>query len=381
MQAQSGIPFHLWRGGTSKGVFFDRAVVPADRDELAAFLLNVFGSPDPRQIDGLGGGDKLTSKAAILGPSSSPDADVDYLFAQVGINHAEVDFKLNCGNLSAAVATHAIEQGYVPITDGHTTVRINNLNTGRIIHARVPVSHGRVVYTGDLAIDGVPGAGAPIELDFREATGSLTGALLPLGEARTRLDVAGLGPTHVSVIDGANLVVLVAAEDLGMQGSESPREIDGNAPLVARIQAIRGEVAHRLGMGEYWQSRAAPSNPMLVAVQSPRSYLASNGRDAIQADSIDLLCRQYSTGATSKALAATVTATIGMACRIPGSVAARFLRPGGAVADPIRIGHPAGRIMVRASVRADAGTTIEQAAIQRTARIIARGEVFMRPAC
>src|SRR5690606_32796396 len=117
MQAEQGIPFYLLRGGTSKGVFFDRAAVPAGRDELAAFLLNVFGSPDPRQIDGLGGGDKLTSKAAILGASTRPDADVDYLFAQVGIDHAEVDFKLNCGNLSAAVAPHAIEPGYVPITD------------------------------------------------------------------------------------------------------------------------------------------------------------------------------------------------------------------------------------------------------------------------
>lgn len=380
MRAPSGIPFYLLRGGTSKGVFFDRADVPADRTALTAFLLDVFGSPDPRQIDGLGGGDKLTSKAAILGPSTHPDADVDYLFAQVGIHHPEVDYKLNCGNLSAAVATHAIEQGYVLATEGHTAVRIQNLNTHRVIHARVPVRQGKVIYTGDLTVDGVPGTGAPIELDFKQATGSITGSLLPLGEIRSRLDIDGLGPVEVSVVDGANLVVLVAARDLGMQGTESPQHIDGNAPLVARMQAIRASVAQRLGMGDYWRSRAAPSNPMLVAVQCPSAYTALNGHDHIRADMLDLVCRQYSTGATSKALAATVTATIGMACRIPGSVAADFLRADVPATAPIRIGHPAGRIMVRARVRTGPALAVEQAAIYRTARTIARGEVLLHPA-
>ncbi|WP_026639783.1 PrpF domain-containing protein [Bordetella petrii] len=377
MSQTPGVPFHLLRGGTSKGVFFDRAAVPSDRDELAAFLLNVFGSPDPRQIDGLGGGDKLTSKAAVLGPPTHLHADVDYLFAQVGIRHAEVDYKLNCGNLSAAVAAHAIEQGYVPATEGQTAVRIHNLNTRRVIHARVPVRDGKVVYTGDLAIDGVPGTGATIELDFREATGSITGTLLPLGDVRNRMEIAGVGPVDITVIDGANLVVLVAAHDLGMLGIESPQQIDNDAALVTRMQAIRAQVAEHLGLGDYWRSRAAPSNPMLVAVQAPRSYAALNG-ETVHADTLDLVCRQYSTGATSKALAATVTATIGMACRLPGSIAARHLRPGGGTSEPLRIGHPAGRIMVRARVRANAALQVEQAAIYRTARTIARGEVMPR---
>lgn len=375
------IPFYLLRGGTSKGVFLERDVVPADRTELVKFLLGLFGSPDPRQIDGLGGGDKLTSKAAILGSPTRSNTDIDYLFAQVGIRHAEVDFNLNCGNLSAAVAAYAIEAGYVAPQEGQTRVRIHNVNTGRVIHAAVPVAKGRVVYQGDLVIDGVPGAGAAIDLDFREATGAITGNFLPMGEVVSQLQVPGLGSLNVSVIDGANLVVLVAAEDLGMRGNESPTEIDGNDALVARIQAVREHVALALGMEDYWRSRAAPSSPMLVAVQSPQPYQALNGLDYVAADSLDLLCRQYSTAATSKALAATVTATVGMACRLPGSVAARFLRPGQSQDLPIRIGHPAGRILVWARKDDQSGISveIERAVIQRTARILARGEAFMHP--
>lgn len=376
MALPSGIPFYLLRGGTSKGVFLERTDVPTDRDALVPFLLDIFGSPDSRQIDGLGGGDKLTSKAAILGLPTHPDADIDYLFAQVGITHAEVDFNLNCGNLSAAVAAYAIEAGYVAPQEGSTAVRIHNVNTQRIIHASVPVQGGRVVYEGDLAIDGVPGRGAAIDLDFREAVGAITGKLLPMGEAVSRLDIPGLGAIDVSVVDGANLVVLVAAGDLGMRGTESPAEIDGNVTLVGRMQAVREHVALQLGMGDYWRSRKAPSSPMLVAVQAPQSYTALNGQDHIAADDLDLVCRQYSTAATSKALAATVTATIGMACRLPGSVPMRFLRAGRSEDEPIRIGHPAGRIMVRA--RTGKGAALEQALIQRTARVIAKGEVFQR---
>ena len=249
MNVGSGIPFYLLRGGTSKGVFLNRQSVPEDRGELSSFLLDVFGSPDPRQIDGLGGADKLTSKAAVLGAASVPHADIDYLFAQVGINHAEVDFNLNCGNLSAAVGAYAIEAGYVTVKDnGHTDVRIYNVNTKRVIHASVPVHGGRVVYEGDLSIDGVPGTGAAIDLDFREATGALTGKLLPLGDVVTRLDVPEYGPIDVSVVDGANLIVVVGAGDLGMQGTESPAEIDGNVTLVKKIQAIRQQVGNASGL-------------------------------------------------------------------------------------------------------------------------------------
>ena len=372
------IPFHLYRGGTSKGVFMPSAQLPADRDALVPMLLEIFGSPDPRQINGMGGGDKLTSKAAIMGPPSVPGADVDYLFAQVGIHHPEVDFNLNCGNLTAAAAVYAVHAGYVPACGERASVAVHNVNTGRIIRASVPLHDGEVLEEGDLAIGGVPGTGAAIDLDFAQATGAITGSLLPLGEAASRLEVPGHGSFEVSVVDGPNLIVLVAADAVGMRGTETPDEIDGNMALTQRLQAIRAAVAERVGLGDYWRSRAAPSNPMLVAVRPPVDYHAYTSGALVAADAADLVCRQYSTSATSKALAATVTAAIGMACRIPGTVAARQMRTRDAGDGVIRLGHPSGTIAVRATARIQAGSmVIERAVIQRTCHLIAVGELLV----
>ncbi|WP_144640471.1 PrpF domain-containing protein [Bordetella genomosp. 13] len=371
------IPFTLLRGGTSKGVFMPADRLPTDRAELATLLLEIFGSPDARQIDGMGGGDKLTSKACIMGPPTVPDADIDYLFGQVGIRHAEVDFNLNCGNLTAGAAAYAVHEGYVAAQGEHATVRIHNVNTGRIIVATVPLCDGAVQEDGPLAIGGVPGTGAAIDLDFHRATGAITGALLPLGAAINRIDVPGYGPLDVSVVDGPNLIVLVHADDLGMSGIETPDEIDGNAELTALMQRIRETVAIQVGLEDYWRSRAAPSTPMLVAVQSPREYRAYTNGARIAAGDVDLVCRQYSTSATSKALAATVSAAVGMACRIPGTLAARHLREG--QAGVLRLGHPSGTIHVdAAAAQGGAMPAITAATIQRTARLIARGELYPR---
>ena len=363
------LPFVLMRGGTSKGVFLPRDAMPSSREALIAQLLAVFGSPDVRQIDGLGGADKLTSKAAIMGKPTREDADIDYLFAQVGMAHAEVDFNLNCGNLTAAAAAYAIREGYVAALGEHAQVRIHNVNTGRIIRATVPLRDGEVREDGELAIGGVPGTGAPIDLDFSAATGAITGQMLPLGTAATTLEVPGLGSVPVTVLDGPNLIVLVAAQALGMQGTETPDQIDQDGALVQRMQAIRQTVAERVGLGEYWHSRGAPSTPMLVAVSAPRSYVRYTTGTLVHADEVDLVCRQYSTAATSKALAATVTAAIGMACRVPGTVAQAHMRATPDAA--IRLGHPSGVIVVQAD------QSLTRASIQRTARLIARGEVYL----
>jgi 2-methylaconitate cis-trans-isomerase PrpF len=373
------IPFSVYRGGTSKGVFLPRTHLPAERAALVPLLLEIFGSPDARQIDGMGGGDKLTSKAAIMGAPTVPDADIDYLFGQVGIRHPEVDFNLNCGNLTAAAAAYAIHEGYVQPQGDRATVRIHNVNTGRIIVATVPMQDGAVQEEGDFAIGGVPGTGAPIDLDFHRATGAITGRLLPLGAPLSRIDVPGHGPLQVSVIDGPNLIVLVAAEDLGMTGIETPDEIDGNPGLTRLMQAIRETVALLTGLGDYWYARAAPSTPMLIAVQAPRSYRAYTTGELVDGEDVDLVCRQYSTSATSKALAATVSAAVGMACSVPGTLAARYVRGGGQ--GRIRLGHPCGTITVEAGARAGqdaADTIITRATLQRTARRIARGELFVR---
>jgi hypothetical protein len=379
---RNAVPFVLMRGGTCKGVFLRQEDVLADREQLVKFLLDLFGSPDRRQIDGLGGADKLTSKVAILGKPTLDGCDVDYLFGQVGILAPEVDFKLNCGNLTAAVGVYSIQEGLVDAVEGLTTVRIHNVNTGKIITAHVPVCGGEPQAEGDLAIGGVPGTGAPIALDFSQVTGSITGLLLPLGAACVPLKVPGHGVFDVSVVDGANLVVFVAADALGMRGTETPEEIDGNGVLTATINAIRREVAHKAGLGAYWDSRATPSNPMCVVVQHPRSYKTFSTGEEIDEQSIDLLCRQYSIGSTSKAMAATVTSCRGIACRVPDSVPARFLAARAKSRELVRIGHPSGIIEVNSMVETDVHTgndhRVRVASILRTARRIAEGTAYLK---
>lgn len=374
------VDFVLMRGGTSKGVFLRADEVPQNRRELTRFLLGLFGSPDPRQIDGLGGADKLTSKAAMIGPSTHPDANVSYLFAQVGIRAAEVDFNLNCGNLTAAVGLYAIQQGMVAAQEGTTRIGIHNLNTNKILFADVPVVGGVAQESGNFVIHGVPGTGAPIGLDFRRTAGAITGKLLPLGEPVSRLSVAGLSDLDISVVDCANLVVFVAADALGLSGTEMPHEIDENNVLVSRINAIRRDVAHRVGLGEYWESRNAPSTPMCVIVQRPDSYHSHASDQPILASEMDLLCRQYSTAATSKALAATVTSCIGVACCIPGTVAFRHLAATNTRDNnEIHIGHPSGIITVAAEVSCDKDAMdIVTATIRRTARRLAEGRAFLK---
>lgn len=382
MIKKNTVPFVLMRGGTSKGIFLRNEHVPSDRDALVPLLLDLFGSPDRRQIDGLGGADKLTSKVAIMGKPTLEGCDVDYLFGQVGIQAPEVDFKLNCGNLTAAVGMYAIQEGLVAPVEGTTQVRIHNVNTGKIITAHVPVRDGEPLVEGELAIGGVPGTGAPIELDFSQVVGAITGSLLPLGAAAVMLDVPGHGSFEVSVVDGANLVVFVAADALGMRGTETPDEIDGNAALTATINAIRREVAHRVGMGTYWDSRATPSNPMCVVVQHPRTYKTFSTGTEIDENAIDLLCRQYSTGATSKAMAATVTSCTGIASRLPGSIPARHLAAAASQRELIRIGHPSGIIHVESAVEADSanaqGFRVQKASIARTARRLAEGTAYLK---
>jgi len=375
------IPFTLMRGGTSKGIFLREEDVPRDRGDLTAMILDLMGSPDKRQIDGLGGSDKLTSKVAIIGKPVRPDSDLTYLFGQVGITAAEVDYQPNCGNLSSAVAMYAIQERLVEPVEGNTRVRIHNLNTNKMIFADVRVKAGVPLVKGDLAIGGVPGTGSPIGLDFSHSAGAATGNLLPFGEHLSVLDVPGYGSLEVSVIDCANLVIFVAAASLGMQGTEAPMEIDGNQQLVARINAIRQAVAYRVGLRDYWDSRKAPASPFLVAVSQSTSYPTFTTGSMVEASSIDLVCRSFATGTTHQAMPVTVTSCTGAACRIEGSVANRMLSARARERDLIEIGHPSGTIAVESRVQATAsGPEVTLARIFRTARRLAEGRAFLKSA-
>ncbi len=379
MTHQSSIPFTLMRGGTSKGVFLREDDVPADREKLVPLILDLFGSPDRRQIDGMGGADKLTSKVAIIGKPVIPETDLTYLFGQVGVSAAEVDFKPNCGNLTSAVAVYAIQERLVTPAEGITRVRIHNVNTDKIIYADVQVKDGEPLVMGDLAIGGVPGTGAPIALDFSHAAGAATGKLLPLGAPLVTIPVPGYGSCEISVVDCANLVVFAAADALGMSGTETPSEIDENKPLIARIDAIRKEVAYRVGLGEYWDSRVSPALPLFVAIQKPTTYHTFTTGKEISADAIDLLCRAYATGSTHQALPTTATACIGAACRIEGSIPFRHLGKRASTRDLIEIGHPSGVINVESRVESTSeGYAVHMAKIFRTARRLADGTVYLK---
>ena len=253
----------MWmRGGTSKGAYFVASDLPADADARDALLLHLMGSPDPRQIDGMGGGDPLTSKVAIVKPSDRADADVDYLFLQVFVDQAIVSDAQNCGNILAGVAPFAIERGIVPVKGNETPVRIYMENTGQIAQARVQTPDGHVSYAGGAMIDGVPNPAAPIPIAFSDTAGSSCGALFPTGNPRDVID-----ETPVTMIDNGMPCVLIAARDLGISGYEPPAELEGNTKLRARLEQLRLQAGPLMNLGDVREK----SVPKMTIVAPPKS--------------------------------------------------------------------------------------------------------------
>ena len=268
----NGIPCIWMRGGTSKGAYFKASDLPADPDARDALLLHLMGSPDPRQIDGLGGGDPLTSKVAVVKPSDRPDADVDYLFLQVFVDQAIVSDAQNCGNILAGVAPFAIERAMVPVQGNETPVRIFMKNTGQIAQARVQTPDGRVSYAGTAMIDGVPNSAAPIPIAFSDTAGSSCGALFPTGNPTDVID-----GTPVSMIDNGMPCVLIAAQDLGVSGYETPAELEGNATLRARLEQLRLQAGPLMNLGDVSEK----SVPKMTLIAPPKSGGAISTRTFI----------------------------------------------------------------------------------------------------
>jgi 4-oxalomesaconate tautomerase len=243
--SQISIPCTIMRGGTSKGPYFRLEDVPEDRAQLERLLLRVMGSPDARQIDGLGGADWLTSKTAMVGPSKREGIDVDYLFGQVIIDKATVDFRPNCGNLTSAVGPFAIESGMIKASDPETTIRIFNVNTGAVIEAVIQTPGGKINYEGKTAIDGVPGTAAPISLFFYDLVGTLTGKLLPTGNP-----IDFIEGIEVSCVDAAIPMIIARAEDMGKTAYEAPAEINSDQAFFERLEKIRVAASHMMGLGD-----------------------------------------------------------------------------------------------------------------------------------
>jgi len=379
MSEQLRIPAVFMRGGTSKGVFFRRDALPQDRALWDPIFLRALGSPDPnrRQIDGLGGATSSTSKAVVIGPSSRPDCDVDYLFAQVAIDRPFVDYSGNCGNLSSAVGPFAIEEGMVPATDPVTVVRIWQVNTSKKIIAHVPTRDGLPAVDGDYAIDGVPGTGAEIKLEFLDPGSSAGRGFLPTGRVRDTLDIPGVGPIEVTLLDAACPMVFFRASDLGLTGTELQEQVDTNPELLEKLELIRSHGAVAMGLAatpeEATQKR--PGTPRMAFVSPPQTYKTRKG-DEVKASDVDLVARVISMGRLHHAIAVTAAVATAMAAVVPGSIVQEMSGlPAGEHA--VRIGHAAGTIQIGAAVRAEGGQWVaEKAILSRTARRLMEG--FLR---
>jgi len=347
-----GIPCLWMRGGTSKGAYFLASDLPEGRVAIDDLLLRIFGSPDARQIDGIGGADPLTSKVAVLAPPSRPDADVDYLFLQVFVDQALVSDAQGCGNILAGVGPAAIERGLVEARDGETPVRIHMLNTGEVALARVQTPGGRVRYDGAARIDGVPGSHAPIPLMFQNIAGSMCGALLPSGRVVDVID--GIACT---LIDNGMPCVIMAAADFGLSGQESREALDGDAVLKARLESIRLQAGPLMNLGDVREK----SVPKMTLVSPPAAGGAVGTRSFIP----------HRCHASVGVFAAVSVAT---ACTLAGSPAAAVAR---VPADGrFLIEHPTGAAEVL--IETDAGGAVTGAGTLRTARKLMDGRVFPR---
>jgi len=380
---QRPIKCTIIRGGTSKGVFIERDELPPPGPERDRIILAVYGSPDKRQIDGLGGADKLTSKTAIMGPPTRPDCDIDYHFGQVNIVLPRIDWTSNCGNISSGAAAYAIYKGYVKPTEPVTRVAVHQVNTGRRLLATVPVVDGELATDGDFKIGGVPGTGARIDLDFQDFAGCiLKRGLLPTGSPVDRFQIPSFGKLDVSVVDVANLCVFVRASDVGMDNTLGVEELQANNELVALLEAIRSVAAAETGLvprEKVDEEMRVRVNPLLFIVGTPRNYSTLNG-EAIDEGVTDLFSRSIARWAFSKTYPATGSIGTGVACVLPGTIPAEAVRGGAPAAGEvrkIRVGHPSGTLEVVAGV-SEGGREVVRAEVGRTARVLMEGTAFIR---
>lgn len=372
----------VMRAGTSKGIFFRENDLPKDPIQRDKIILSVFGSPDPRQINGLGGADVLTSKLAIIGPSDNPDADIDYTFGQVGINEPVVHYSGLCGNISSGVGSFAIEEGMVKAVEPVTKVRVHNTNTGQIFISEVPVSCGRPRIKGDYSIDGVPGTGARVNIDMAGTAGSTNGKLLPTGSVRNRISVEGSGEIDISIVDVPNPCIFVNARDVGLRGDENPAEFNKNCKILEVFEKIRATGAALIGFNESKEALAKDPRPFVAFVSAPRAYVNHLTAEKIPGESINLLSRAMmllgSLRVMHQAYPGSITVATGAAAMIPGTVVNEVTRLEKEQRQ-LRIGHPAGIIEIEVSVEADRENTyrLARAVFGRTARRIMEGYVYV----
>jgi 2-methylaconitate isomerase len=385
--AQVKIPATYMRGGTSKGVFFRLQDLPASAQVPGkardALLMRVIGSPDPygKQIDGMGGATSSTSKTVILSKSSRPDHDVDYLFGQVSIDSAFVDWSGNCGNLSAAVGPFAISNGLVDpsrvLKNGVAIVRVWQANIGKTIIAHVPITDGAVQETGDFELDGVTFPAAEVQLEFMDPAAEeegAGGAMFPTGNLVDDLEVPGVGTLKATMINAGIPTIFLNAEQIGRTGTELQDAINGDPKTLAMFETIRAHGAVRMGLIKHVDEAAKRQHtPKVAFVAKPADYVASSGK-AVAASDVNLLVRALSMGKLHHAMMGTAAVAIGTAAAIPGTLV--NLAAGGGPRDAVRFGHPSGTLRVGAQATQEGGEwVVKKAIMSRSARVLMEGWV------
>lgn len=381
MSQQAIYRYTLMRGGTSKAFFFKWNELPVDKTEREKTILAIFGSPDMRQIDGLGGAWEGYSKVAIIGPPSIDHADVDYTFGQVQINRPSIDWNFNCGNISAAVGPYAIDEGMVRVTEPITKVRIHMTNFHQVITADVPVKDGKSLIYGDYAVAGVPGTGARIDVNNSGLAGTSSGRLLPTGNVMDELDVEELGKVPVSIVDMANPFVFVHADVVGATGKESRLEIENNKELLGKLVAIRCAAAERLGfVGDRRDaSEKSPSRPCLAYVHESINYPDYVTGEIFKAKDMDFIARNIFNNTAHETFMGTGSICITVAAMIEGTVVNKVVSERAGNTGIVRFGHPRGIIEAEVEVNKNGSEyLVQKASMGRTARRLADGLVYVR---
>ena len=375
-QTQQKYPCVYMRGGTSKAVFFHREDLPEDEALWDEIFLKVEGSPDVKQIDGMGGTVSSTSKIVVISRSQQPETDVDFTFFQVAVDKAQVIHNVSCGNIGSAVGSYAIDEGLVPARSDKevTRVRIYNTNTKKYMEDWVRTKDGHACMYRDCSIQGVPGTGSRVDEYFLDPAGAVTGKLFPTGQTQDLVELTDGRKIPVTVIDSGNLVVILNAGSLGLSGKEQ-QELNNDAAAMGVLEEIRGRIAEKLGMVSDWRKAAAvtPAAPDLAFVSGPQEYEALGG-GSVKEQEMDLCCRALSMGKVHKAYPVTVAIATGSAVGLKGTVVSEIT---GVRTDSasVRLGHASGVMDV--TVVSD-GKTIERAGVVRTARRIMDGFVYIR---
>ncbi len=371
------------RGGTSKGCMFLREDLPADEAEWDDIFLQVMGTPDPKQVDGMGGCASSNNKIVIVWPSEEPGIDVEYIVGQVVVGKSQVDFKSNCGNMTSAVGPFAVESGLVEIVEPVTTVHMLNRNTDKYIDVTVPIDPETHTFAqdGDCAIAGVDGTAAELFVKFLDPAGAKTGKLLPTGAVRETLEVPSAGEIEATILDVSNPLVIVRAGDIGLTGTELPEEVNANERACRLLEEVRGAACVRMGFASDLAdaSKNSPAVPKVCFVSAPQGYADIAGEQVNTAD-MDICVRVISVFECHKACPLTAGSAITVAAFLPGSIVSEVYAGSTEFGSNVRLGHPSGVMTMQPELVSGEGEMPElpSVAVQRTARRIMDGYVYVR---